>query len=302
MTAPHSFGPECEECEGYCMHLAALAREHGGIRSGSFDAVKQWTFTEDGLAKFALAVLYSALQGEQQQTAIYEQRLRAVLEVVRRYLPPDGIGEKRALSEIIGLVDPWPALEQQGGVRQEPVAWQWRRKGEPWSLERTFNSEVKATTKDSEVRALYAAPQCSRPQQEGDERVSDEREAFEAAMGAAVSSIHRARFGTGYLYADAQRAREAWQARAALAAVPAAAQEPRDEWKPGMCLPNGVLFDWKGNTRVRYVRVTHDGTHCVVPPDDVQSLVDSERPEDYQTQDVYLSKEEFDALPEFDGF
>jgi hypothetical protein len=41
----------------------------------------------------------------------------------------------------------------------EPVAWQWRRKGEPWSHEYTFLSEVKATTDDSEVRALYTAPQ-----------------------------------------------------------------------------------------------------------------------------------------------
>ncbi len=38
----------------------------------------------------------------------------------------------------------------------EPVAWQWRRKDQPWSLERTFNSQVYATTADSEVRALYA--------------------------------------------------------------------------------------------------------------------------------------------------
>jgi hypothetical protein len=41
---------------------------------------------------------------------------------------------------------------------EEPVAWQWRRKGEPWSLERTFNSQVHATTPDSEVRPLFARP------------------------------------------------------------------------------------------------------------------------------------------------
>lgn len=41
---------------------------------------------------------------------------------------------------------------------QEPVYWQWRRKDQPWRLEaHTFNAEVKATTDDSEVRALYAA-------------------------------------------------------------------------------------------------------------------------------------------------
>jgi hypothetical protein len=40
----------------------------------------------------------------------------------------------------------------------EPVAWQWRRLGQDWSLDRTFNSAVFATTPDSEVRPLYAAP------------------------------------------------------------------------------------------------------------------------------------------------
>ncbi len=40
----------------------------------------------------------------------------------------------------------------------EPVAWQWRRKGEPWSREQTWTYEVFATTDDSEVRALYTAP------------------------------------------------------------------------------------------------------------------------------------------------
>lgn len=38
----------------------------------------------------------------------YEQRLRSVLDVVRRYLPPDGIGAKEAMGEIVALVDPWP--------------------------------------------------------------------------------------------------------------------------------------------------------------------------------------------------
>jgi hypothetical protein len=44
-------------------------------------------------------------------------------------------------------------------VPSVPVAWQWRREGEPWTLDKTFNSQVYATTPDSEVRPLYAAPQ-----------------------------------------------------------------------------------------------------------------------------------------------
>ncbi len=40
----------------------------------------------------------------------------------------------------------------------EPVAWQWRRKGDAWSIQHIYYCEVFATTDDSEVRALYAAP------------------------------------------------------------------------------------------------------------------------------------------------
>jgi hypothetical protein len=49
---------------------------------------------------------------------IYEQRLRQVLDVVQRYLPPDGIGLHDAMSEINGLVDPWPGDTPL--ARQEP--------------------------------------------------------------------------------------------------------------------------------------------------------------------------------------
>lgn len=41
---------------------------------------------------------------------------------------------------------------------QEPEYWQWRRKHDPWEIGKTFNSQVYATTADSEVRCLYAAP------------------------------------------------------------------------------------------------------------------------------------------------
>lgn len=47
------------------------------------------------------------------------------------------------------------ALKQQG----EPVYWQWRKTAEEdWSLDRTFNCELFATTDVSEVRPLYTAP------------------------------------------------------------------------------------------------------------------------------------------------
>lgn len=57
------------------------------------------------------------------------------------------------------------AIAADRAERGEVVAWQWRRKGNPWTLEKTFNTEVFATTDDSEVRPLYSAP----PSHAGDE-------------------------------------------------------------------------------------------------------------------------------------
>jgi len=64
------------------------------------------------------------------------QRLEAIVAVVCRYLPPDGISREEAMSQIIELVDPLPEQEQwdasdmahrSGGLsveqaeKQEPV-------------------------------------------------------------------------------------------------------------------------------------------------------------------------------------
>jgi hypothetical protein len=46
------------------------------------------------------------------------QRLEAIVSVVCKYLPPDGMPIKEAMSEIISLVDPLPPLPVQ-----EPVLW-----------------------------------------------------------------------------------------------------------------------------------------------------------------------------------
>ncbi len=45
------------------------------------------------------------------------QRLEAIVSVVCKYLPPDGISKDQAMTEIISLVDPLPEQEQG-----EPVA------------------------------------------------------------------------------------------------------------------------------------------------------------------------------------
>ena len=41
------------------------------------------------------------------------QRLEAIVDVVRSYLPPDGISREEAMSQIIGLVDPFPEQPEQ---------------------------------------------------------------------------------------------------------------------------------------------------------------------------------------------
>ena len=46
------------------------------------------------------------------------QRLEAIVAVVCKYLPPDGISREQAMNEIIGLIDPLPPQ-----LEQEPVAW-----------------------------------------------------------------------------------------------------------------------------------------------------------------------------------
>mgnify|MGYP003651710150 CR=1 FL=1 len=45
------------------------------------------------------------------------QRLEAIVAVVCKYLPPDGISREQAMNEIIGLIDPLPPQ-----LEQEPVA------------------------------------------------------------------------------------------------------------------------------------------------------------------------------------
>ena len=63
---------------------------------------------------------------------------------------------------------------------QEPEYWQWRRKRDPWEIGKTFNSQVYATTADSEVRCLYAAPPAQPAEPTIDEQVASVNAAFDA--------------------------------------------------------------------------------------------------------------------------
>lgn len=72
------------------------------------------------------------------------------------------------------------------------------------------------------------------------------------------------------------------------------------------CLPNGLMFDAFGEPRTRYVRVSLDGSHCIMHPSEgdryLQDARDCGDSGEYIVADVYLSEREFDDLPEHDGF
>lgn len=51
----------------------------------------------------------------------------------------------------------------------------------------------------------------------------------------------------------------------------------------------------------RFVRVAHGGSGCVMEPDGVADMI-ADGGEEYETEDVFLTRDQYDALPEFDGF
>jgi hypothetical protein len=74
--------------------------------------------------------------------------------------------------------------------------------------------------------------------------------------------------------------------------------------------PDGVMFDAFGNPRKRFVRVSYNGAHAILSTVEIAAWkMEAEaaaasigRTDPHTYSDVYLSEEEADALPEFDGF
>ena len=70
--------------------------------------------------------------------------------------------------------------------------------------------------------------------------------------------------------------------------------------------PGLAMFVAFGDPRERYVRVTLDGSHCVMHRSEGDRYVQDARAagddSEYVVIDVYLSEREFDDLPEHDGF
>ena len=93
---------------------------------------------------------------------------------------------------------------------------------------------------------------------------------------------------------------------AVTAAIEAGEAELKREPVARICKPHGLMFDAMGDPRTRYVRVTLNGSHCVMSPTEgdnyVQDAKESGDDSDYIVTDVYLSEREFDDLPEHDGF
>jgi hypothetical protein len=68
------------------------------------------------------------------------------------------------------------------------------------------------------------------------------------------------------------------------------------------CMPNGIPFDREGNPRERYSKVMLDGTYCIVKLGEVASIIGDDDQNTYVVTDIFLSRQELEALPEFTGF
>jgi hypothetical protein len=77
------------------------------------------------------------------------QRLEAIVAVVCRYLPPDGINREEAMSQIIELVDPLP--------EQEPVAWMYEIFGDTVLTSNAKKIDL-VLANGKTVTPLYTAP------------------------------------------------------------------------------------------------------------------------------------------------
>lgn len=55
------------------------------------------------------------------------------------------------------------------------------------------------------------------------------------------------------------------------------------------------------HTKEMFVRVELDGSWCVMEPCEAHEMV-SDTSEEYKTEYVYLTRDQFNSLPEFEGF
>lgn len=107
-----------QEVGGVMVTLAALclANRLDMHVAADVELARIWTKVETIRAKQAAKPKHSPLPAAPvaQGDARAEQSLLKVLTAVQRYLPPDGPSAKDTLSEIIGIVDPWPLGDLKG--------------------------------------------------------------------------------------------------------------------------------------------------------------------------------------------
>jgi len=56
----------------------------------------------------------------------------------------------------------------------------------------------------------------------------------------------------------------------------------------------------------KYIRLEYDGTYCIMTPDDAMDYMDDCEYEkdagEYKYEEIYLTQDQFEKLPEFQGF
>lgn len=89
-----------------------------------------------------------------------------------------------------------------------------------------------------------------------------------------------------------------WDAAGARADAPTQAEQDAGS----KCQPDGLMFDAFGKPRTRAVRITLDGVHLICRPEEVDSMIEGDDRSRYTFSDVYVSDDEIERLPEFEGW
>lgn len=59
---------------------------------------------------------------------------------------------------------------------------------------------------------------------------------------------------------------------------------------------------YKKRDKRRFVKLTTDGSHCIVHTDELESILAGEELETIEQSDVWMTEAEWEALPEFQGW
>lgn len=69
------------------------------------------------------------------------------------------------------------------------------------------------------------------------------------------------------------------------------------------CIVDGVPFDKEGNPRKRFAKITYEGSWFICRSEESESMIgDVDDRDAYIVEDVFMSQQEYEALPEFVGW